>query len=455
MNILGILIAILVLGILIFVHELGHYIMAKSTGIAVDEFAIGFGKELIGWQRGETRYRINIFPLGGYCKMRGEESKDRNKTEADQEEKTVPAKDPHAMYNRPAWARVLAILGGPVFNYLFAVLLFSLLFMFGLKEERQDFTINVVPTNSQGLPTPAVQAGLKDGDRLISINGKAVNNYAVLMEQAGMNARVSLPLVYLREGKTNTVTITPEKHPERGLGFIGVYPVYSPVAGMVYRKSPAEKAGIKTGDRILAVNGQKINSFYDMAIPLTNRAGQPTAFLLEREGEKIEVTVTPEQKTEGIYLGLVPHVIEKRYARNFFHAFWLGFKESNITLSEKIWTSLKTMFSGNIDVQKNISGPIRIVQITGKVAMYRDFNRLVQFMALISVALGFFNLLPIPGLDGGHFLINTFEMLTGIRPSDKVMTVVEYVGFIFIVLLSVVVLFNDVFNIIRDLIKGA
>ncbi len=459
MNILGILIAILVLGILILVHELGHYLLAKATGIAVDEFAIGFGKELIGWQRGETRYRINMIPLGGYCKMRGEESKDRKEKEADKDkEKTdqleITEKDPHAMFNRPAWARVLAILGGPVFNYLFAVLLFSLLFMFGLKEERQDFTINVVTTNTVGLPTPAVKAGLKDGDFLVSINNKSVVNYGVLMEQAGMNANVTIPIIYIRNGVTNKTTITPEKHPDRGLGYIGVYPEYTPVVGMVYKNSPADKAGVKIGDRILSVNDTAIKNFYDMAIPLSNSIGKPTSFLMESAGEQKKVVITPEEKEGGVYLGMTPNRIVKRYAKNFFNAFALGFKEANVNLSEKIWTGLKTMFSGNIDVQKNISGPIRIVQITGKVAMYRDFNRLIQFMALISVALGFFNLLPIPGLDGAHFLINTFEMVTTIKPNEKVMVVVEYVGFVMIIILSVLVFFNDIFNIVRDLIRG-
>ncbi len=460
MTIIGILIAILVLGILIFVHELGHFLMAKSSGIAVDEFAVGFGKELIGWQRGETRYRLNLIPLGGYCKMRGEESGDRKSKEdklkeaiADEPVKKDIEKDPHAMYNRPAWARVLAILGGPVFNYLFAIILFSLLFMAGLKENREDFTINIVATNSDGTPTPTVLAGLQDGDRLLNINGKDVINYSVVMEQFGLNANVPLKVVYERNGVTNETSLTPIKSPERGLGFAGLYKVSEPVVRTVDKKSPAEKAGFQTGDIVLQIQGNSVSSLDEIGLYITNE-NEKYNVLIDREGKHETLVVSPEKKSEGLYLGISPSKVSRRKASSFFNAFALGFVETNITLKEKIWFGLKKMFSGNLDVQKNISGPIRIVQITSKVAMYSDFNRLIQFMALISVALGFFNLLPIPGLDGGHFLINLFELVTTIKPSEKVMMVIEYVGFFIIIGLSILVVGNDLFNIIRDAIRG-
>jgi regulator of sigma E protease len=454
--IIGIIIAILILGVLILVHELGHFIMARATGIAVDEFAIGFGKELFGWQKGETRYRINLIPLGGYCKMRGEESEDRKTKEQklkealqDEEERKDIKKDPHAMYNRPAWARVLAILGGPVFNYIFAILIFSILFMAGIKEEFEDFTIRTLATNTSGAPTPAVKAGLKNGDRLLSINGKQVVNYRVVMEQFGLNVETPLEVVYQRGNTTNTVTVTPEYNEETGLGVVGLYRLPEPIAWTVDKRSPAQKAGFKSGDVILNVDGNRITSMNDLGRYITNTA-ETYQVSVRRGDSNLVIKVQPQQEKDGLYLGISAIQVKKRYAKNFFHAFAMGFRHTNITLKEQIWGGLKKMFAGKINVQKNISGPIRIIQYTTKVTMYSDFNRVLQFMALISVALGFFNLLPIPGLDGAHFLINTFEMVTTIKPSEKVMTVIEYVGFFIIIGLSILVVGNDLFNIISE-----
>jgi regulator of sigma E protease len=482
----GIIIAILVLGVLVFVHELGHFLMAKLGGIGVDVFSIGFGKELWGFTRGETRYRIGIIPFGGYCKMRGDESKDRKdkdkeidadipddkpdtETKPDDEDKPQE-KDPRAMYNRPAWARVIAIIGGPVFNYIFAILVLSILFLAGFKETPVSPRITISPVSEELPVNPAKEAGLRNGDIILSMrwqkdnvftrvfNRTAYRNidvtaYSDIISVIALNRGTEIEITYIRDNATNSVFVVPEWNEELGMGDIGIGMTYLPIVGYVVTNSPAETAEFQENDVIAAFDGTPITYYYEFQDLIAGKnPGDTIRLTIERDDDVIEKRVRLTNREGAAFLGIAPGAVDTveihRKSKNFFHSFAMGFVEANTMLSRQVWDGIVAMFRGSINVQKNMSGPIRIIQITGKVATQTNFVTLVQFMALISVALGFFNLLPIPGLDGAHFLINTFEMVTTIKPSEKVLIAIEYVGLFFLITLSVLVFFNDIVNII-------
>lgn len=495
MNILGILAAILALGVLIFVHELGHFLMAKATGIAVDEFAIGFGREIIGFTRGETRYKIGWIPFGGYCRMRGEESKDRDKMEAEDKEKAengaqenddkkemtdksdktevkleekqpesdqneekapethdeVVEKDPHAMYNRPAWARVLTVSGGALFNYLLGVIIMILLFMFGFNEEVVPPTVQVYQQDLEGNPTPAYLAGLQDGDTILTMGGNEIESYSDIFKVGALEIDQEISVVYLRDGVTDSTTLTPVKDEETGLGFSGLGPLYTTLIGGIMEGSPADYSDLQEGDRILAINHNEVEYYHELSEQLDSYPTQQVTLTVQREEETFDMDVILAQEDGegylGIYAGESISYIEHRKAKNFFNAFAVGFKEANNLLVE-VFDGLKALFGGKIDVQKNISGPVRIVQFTAIMATGSRFSEFLRFIALISVALGFFNFMPLPGLDGGHFVINTFEMITTIKPPEKVLRVIEVTGLVFLIGLSILVFLSDIINII-------
>ncbi len=479
MNILGIIIALIVLGVLVAVHELGHLIGAKIGGIGVDEFSIGMGRELFGFNWKGTRYRFGWIPFGGFCRMRGEETKDRDAADTKKDgeatvtvdaddssetEKTEKTPDPTAMYNRPAWARVIAVFFGPFFNYIFAVLIMMFLYLFGFHEETVAPYVSVMQRDTKGYYTPAYMAGLQDGDLIIQINDKSITTYSEVVQEEALNIDKELGVLYVRGGLTNYTTVIPVKDPERGLGYIGVAPLYTTVIGGVAEASPAAGIGIQAGDKIVAFNGQKIEYYYELQNHIESSPNKEVVLTIERDGETFDKTVTLAERTRdadletgqlgdkvgflGIYPGKALTFDDYRKAKNFFHAIALGFTESN-NLLKQTWDGLKAIFSGKIDVQKNISGPIRIIQFTGKIATTTNFATLLQFVAMISVALGFFNLLPLPGLDGGHVVLNSFEMITTIKPGEKVLRAVEYAGLFMIITLAVLVFFSDILNIIK------
>lgn len=443
MTIIGIIIAILVLGVLVFVHELGHFTMSKLNKIGVDAFSLGFGKELFGFTIGETRYRISVIPFGGYCKLRGEETKDRPDAAA----------DPRALYNRPPLARLLAIIGGPAFNYLFAVLIMTLLFWVGYTETMIAPRIAVVQNGVEGKPTPAWSSGLRSGDTIISIHNTPIDSFNDIPKVVALNIDKEMEIVFLKNGDagvTNRAMITPRYSKQSGMGFIGVNPLYSPKIGVVQTNSPALRAGLLEGDKIAAIDGKPVKYFYQISELIQDKANRKVALAVERSNTIVNLTATLDRFEGKGYLGVYPGELPTFKVTNRvsgpLNALVRGFKESNNFIVETL-NGLVAMFKGKIDVQRNISGPVRIVQITGEVATKTDFVTLLRFMALISVALGFFNLLPFPGLDGGHVVINTIEMITRKKFPDRARTYIEYAGLVFIVGLSVVVFFNDIVNI--------
>ncbi|OCL27124.1 RIP metalloprotease RseP [Orenia metallireducens] len=351
---------IIVLGILVFFHELGHFMVAKYVGVQVEEFAIGMGPKLLGKQYGETLYSIRLLPLGGYCKMTGEMPVDDNGDDIKQEEVELYQKafrEEKCLFQKSVWQRFWVIFMGPVMNFLLAALFFTLIF---------------------------------------SIYGVEVN--------------------------------TSE----------------STVIGQVFPEQPAYEAGLRDGDKILAVNNQKVGNWEELAGIINKNPNQEIALQVERDNQILELNVVPrldEDREVGV-IGIIP--VYNRKSVNIFEAIWLGIQRTGIYIYGLI-LGLWKMVTGQM--ASDVSGPVKIAQFVGDAAR-SGMLRLMEFSALISINLGIMNLLPIPALDGGRLVFLGWELITGKPVDPEKEGMVHLVGFVLLMVLFVVIMIKDIRSII-------
>lgn len=445
MNIFGIIVAIIVLSILVAVHELGHLLMAKWSNIRVDVFSVGMGKPIWGKQYGETFYQIGRLPFGGFCAFGEEENGDKEDS------------DPRALPNSPLWARLLTVIGGSLFNLIFAYLVLVLLFSIGFKEKQLSNVVSVPEyITYQNIQekniSPAYQAGMRSGDIIIAIDDQIVSHFMQIPLSLAVSTRPEKRITYLRENTTNSVMVPPIADNETGMEYIGVQPVRPSIVSSVLEGSRAEKAGIRPNDQIVSINGVEIEFFYQLAEKI--QEGQPLTLEIKRDQENLSINITPEQTQEGWIIGIVadyPHQIEViQKVSNIGEAFILAKNNLTSTISQ-IGSSLVKLFGGKVDVQQNLSGPVRIVSIIGDVAQTQDIALLVKFMVMLSVALAVFNLLPFPGLDGGAIITQTARSIfKKNKTAEKIIGIVEQFGMLLLLSLAVFVLFNDIRNIAKD-----
>ncbi len=446
MEILYYIIALPILGVLVFVHEFGHFIIAKLNGIGVDTFSIGFGKELVGFTIGETRYRISLIPFGGYCRIHGEESRDRADT----------VKDPRAWFNKPPLSRFSTVIAGPIFNYLFAVVIMAGLLYYGYRTTLISPQVMVIEHNSSGKPTPAAESGLKSGDTIISIDNKKINSFDEITPAVMFNANKKLELTFLSGGKTNRSTVVPLFNKENGVANIYVYPLFYSYIGEVNSNSPAVESGLMPGDEIKSIDGVKTSYYYEVEKYIESKTNFNTVRIIiaraDKKATNIITNMVKLSRFEGRgYLGIGPEgsrcptISKVIKSGGLIAAFKDGLKESNEFISIT-FKGLEAMIIGKVDVRKSIAGPLRILQFTGVVATRTDFAFFLRFIAMISVALGFANILPLPGFDGGHAIISIAEFLSGRKLPDNARAVIEMIGLVSIIALAILVTYNDIIN---------
>jgi regulator of sigma E protease len=439
------------LGIVIFVHETGHFLAAKAMGIEVEAFSLGWGNPLVRFSFRGTEYRISSLPIGGYCKLKGEQNLQPG--DGPESERNVPEEG--SLFAVAPWRRVITFLAGPFSNLLFSVLILSLIWGIGYSIQTFGNRIILVSDyssiSSAASRYPADQAGLQSGDRIISIDGEKVNHYRDIQELISTRADRTIPISVEREGEVLHYTITPRLNPQTGGGIIGVSPWIDPVVGELSPGSPASAAGILPGDRIVAVQGETVHNHLDILQALE---GHPLRFGLtvERKGENINLRMVPDYDENGNPLLGISYesITSKQRASSIFQAFSRGFSESFSILGLSI-KSFALLFQG-IDLQQAVSGPIRITYMVGQVAstgfsdgIMSGLISLFRFLSFLSIALFVMNLLPIPALDGGLIVITLFEMIRGKRISPKVFNRYQVFGFIFIMTLLVFTTFNDIF----------
>ncbi|HYM13255.1 MAG TPA: RIP metalloprotease RseP [Bryobacterales bacterium] len=433
---------IFVLGVMILIHELGHFAAAKYFDVKVDAFAFGFGPRLFGKKWGETDYRVCALPLGGYVKMSGEQPGDDHTS------------DPREFSAKPRWQRLIIAVMGPAMNVVLAVALLVGLYM--VRYERLAF-LDQTPVLSDVEPnSPADKAGLKEGDKIVSIDDKQSPNWEDVTLRAVAAAGQPMHLRIERGGRQLDVTVTPTSDPSTGIGYTGWSEQVPVQLGEIVAGMPAAQAGLKTGDVLVSVNGQPIRSRRKLPQVLQEKGGQAVVIVYLRNGVEHSATVTPvfhaESKDEGaawrIGVGLMPKYV-KVVTRLSFPAALRESIDWNRKNTSLIFEFLRGIVQRRMS-PKSLEGPIGIARLSGDAARH-GFTDLIMVMSAISLNLGIFNLLPIPILDGGVIILLLFESLIGRDINLAVKERIVQAGFVFLMLLFVFVIYND---IVKSLARG-
>ena len=444
MLIVTILFGILGLGIMVFVHELGHFLAAKANGVAVEIFSLGWGRRMIGYSYRGTTYQISWFPLGGYCKMQGDEGL-REAWRLGSDDFRV---ERGSFFAASAWRRIGIILAGPLANLTFAILVLSLIWWIGFRvdspENRivlaSDYTVDVVSDTS-----PATVAGLLTGDRIVRVDGREIANFQELRVRVAAAPERMLQLTVERSGTLLGIAITPELDPETLAGRIWVYPWIEPLLE-VRQGSAAAAAGLRTGDRIVALNGVAVRHSIDVVQQL-QRNQTAALFTVERSGSQmdIELPLAGGPRNSGFGFQVPP---SRSPRLSLGESLVRGVDDTRRTVGAAIG-GFRLLFRGN--AQKAVAGPLRITYVVGRAAS-DGFERgigvgLVQFfrlLCLISTVLFVMNLLPLPALDGGHVVLYVIELVRGRPLPPAVVYRVQALGLPLLLCLAIAATFSDI-----------
>jgi regulator of sigma E protease len=451
MLIAKIILGLLGLGIVVFIHELGHFIAARLVGIDVEAFSIGWGKPILKKKVGEVEYRIGMFPIGGYCKMKGENEFQEAYEKMEQE---IP-RTKGAFYGTSPWRRIIVSFAGPFFNLLFAVLVMAVIWGIGFEVHTLENRIVLASDVNSGELYPADEAGLITGDRIIKIGNKTIANYHDIQEAITPNPEKNLAITVEREDAVLEFTIRPQLDKNTGAGKIGVYFWIDPVIGAVTPESPAAIAGITAGDRILRVNGKELPYSAAMFAILEE---QPPVLTVEYErngGIKTTDIVLSYIDGQAADIGMVYQTIQYHTpAYSPLGALVKGSQEAWKTFVIS-FRSLALLFRG-IDLTQAVSGPIRITYMLGDVAaegfgqsIGAGLSSMANFLALISIALCIMNLLPLPVLDGGMILLFIIETIKGHPLRPKTIYAFQTVGVVLIFGLMIFAVFGDILFLTR------
>ena len=440
-GVIGILAFIFILGAAVTLHEFGHFIVAKLLKIRVETFSFGFGPRLLGRNWGTTDYRISAIPLGGYVKLGGDESN------APIEGEGAPDIPAHERFDlRPRWQRILVAVAGPVMNILTALSIpFAGALMYGVQ-------LTPPPVVGQILPGGAAEvAGLRPGDRIVSFNGNTGPRWRVIADDALLSPGEALPLEIERGGQRIGLTIKPTPHTEDGetVGFLDFLPDYGNlpiVVRNVEENTPAAEAGLRVGDRIVAVNSEAVRSAEQVSQYIRDHKSQPITLHVERNGSPIEITASARRLSDGRErLGFLPDE-QIPYQRVGIAGSVIDAVDTNYEYIRVTGKALGQLFAGKRSVRNTISGPIGIYRAASTSAIRLGWAGVFGTLGFLSLNLGVFNLLPIPVLDGGAIFLLLVEGLlaiVGMTISTTVRERIQQVGFVVVILLMVFVITND------------
>ena len=431
---------VLVLGLMVLVHELGHFIVAKRCGVRIETFALGFGSRIAVIHRGGTDYQINALPLGGYVKMAGE----------------IPGEatsdDPGELNNHPRWQRMLIALAGPAANFVLAFVLMAAVYM--VHNEVDEYTAGPAVTDYISPSSPVARTGILSGDTIVRFDNVENPTWDDVGNHCLLNLNQTVPFSYIHNGQRVDTTFfvlskatTPDDFSPDSLGFI---PKMQPTPVKVLSLtpgSPAERAGLLPGDQIVSIDALQLHSVSTLLAYMQDRKGASAVLVVMRQDQPFTVDITPQLTDDGgsraYRLGFYPlpppvKVERLSFARSLAKSWEFTGKNSML-----IKDVVKGMFVGHVSV-RSLSGPIGIGEAVHEATEVPGWTPLVSTVAMISINLGIVNLLPFPILDGGMIFLLLIE---GIFRRDLPMQIKEriyQVAFVCIVIFAAIVIFNDI-----------
>jgi len=433
----------IVLGFMILIHEFGHYAAAKYFGVRVEVFSIGFGKRLLGFRKGETDYRISAIPLGGYVKMSGENPMDDR------------TGDPGEFLSHPRWQRFIVALAGPAMNIMLAVALLTGVYM--VHYEYPAVLDEPAVVGWVNPDTPAEKAGIQKGDKIVRVEDIENPNWEQVDVKDALSPNQPLKFGIERDGKVTEKVLVPEPLGPNQYGVMGWVPKESSVTlTIVEAGMPAEKAGLKVGDRILTANGQDIPALEALVQMLNRTQDQPLEIVVLRNGQKQAFTVKPTLAAAGpsqelryrIGIASVPTKVVKLAFADALKRSLSDNKKSSFLILEL----LQKMVERKVSLRQ-VDGPIGIGSAVGQAAREEGWMPLLLITAAISLNLGIMNLLPIPILDGGVILLLFIEGLMRKEISLPIKERIYQAAFVFLVLFAVMVIYNDLVKTLPGLTR--
>ena len=427
-----------VLGVLVFIHELGHFLLARWNGVRVITFSLGFGPKLLKVQRGDTEYCISAIPLGGYVKMAGE-NPDDPQTGADDE-----------FLAKSKWQRFQILIAGPAMNIALAVVLLALILMRGATMPAYLDQPAVVGAVQPG--SPAEKAGIQPGDQITRFGTADVRTWEHLEMAVAARPEREVDVTLRRGGREEQLKVRPDLGEIRTrsnarfeVGTIGVLPDVHPSVASFVPGKPAESSGLKADDLILAVDGRPMVFQAQVIEAISKKTGdQPIEFRVRRDGNELTISVTPYKEGDVPKVGMYMRDATKSFKPTPIEAIGMSVQR-NIEMAGMILNTLKDLVTGEAS-PKQLMGPVGIAQLSGESAQ-AGWIALLGLMASISLNLGLLNLMPIPVLDGGHIFIMAIETISRRDFSLQVKEKMLFVGFVLLMTLMVTVIYNDLTRI--------
>jgi regulator of sigma E protease len=441
------------IGILVFIHEFGHFAAAKLSGMRADVFAIGFGKRLFGYNKksgfsfgelpkdfdgeGHTDYRLSLLPLGGYVKIAGMVDESGDVSFAEKEPQ------PYEFRAKPVWAKIFVITAGVFMNLMLAWLIFWGANFFQGKPITPTTTLAYVEEGS-----PASLAGFVTGDKILSVNGKKLSNWEDLRAEILINTLgEDINVKVLRSGVEQNLLVERKLIPDDETQAMFLVPEgVKPAIGEVVKDSPAEKAGIKAGDILLAINDESLYSSQQATNIISSNKDKELKITVERDKEKKDVFVTPGSDAKiGVLIGTVFMGETQMKTYGAFESVYYGWKDIE-KMTALTFSMIGKVFTGDVEFKKAFGGPIKIAQIAAKSAD-SGMSNFLYFLALLSLSLAILNIMPFPVLDGGHLVMIIVEAVIKREIPIKIKMAIQNTGLVLLLLLMAFIIYNDIISL--------